>query len=85
MERCNPYAVAYKHMHMVEQEAIEAAQLSGTTVQTVRMLIKRGSDQRRYNNPTHDEVAAVFDGDDGAPPIPNNITVYPYIINHFAL
>ena len=33
--------------------------------------------QRRYNEPTHDEVAAVFIGEDGAPPVNRDIVIYP--------
>lgn len=40
------------------------------------MHFKRGPDRRRYNKPTHDEVAAVFVGQDGAPPAYRDIVVY---------
>ncbi|XP_066924644.1 uncharacterized protein [Clytia hemisphaerica] len=36
-----------------------------------------GPDQRRYNAPLHEEVAAVFSGDDGAPPGDMSIVVHP--------
>ena len=42
------------------------------------MFFKRGIDQRRYNEPRHDEVAAVFVGDDGAPPFQRDIVVELY-------
>ena len=35
-----------------------------------------GQDQRQYNEPRHDEVAAVFFGEGGAPLVHNDITVY---------
>ena len=40
------------------------------------MCLKTGGDRRRYNLPHHDEVAAVFIGDDGAPP-KTDVVVYP--------
>ena len=43
----------------------------------VRLHFKRGTDQRRYNEPAHDEVAAVFIGEDGAPPVNRDIIIYP--------
>lgn len=43
----------------------------------VRLFFKRGPDCRRYNEPTHNEVAAVFVGQDGAPPVDRDIVVYP--------
>ena len=36
-----------------------------------------GPDPRRYNAPLHDEVAAVFIGDDGSPPSDIEFVVYP--------
>ena len=43
----------------------------------MRLHFKRGPDQRRYNEPTHDEVAAVFIGEDGAPPVNRDVVIYP--------
>lgn len=40
-------------------------------------FFKRGPDCRRYNEPTHNEIAAVFVGEDGAPPANRDIVVYP--------
>ena len=34
-------------------------------------------DLRRYNEPTHYEVAAVFIGEDGAPPANRDVVIYP--------
>ena len=44
--------------------------------QEVRRFYKRGPDCRRYNEPTHDEVAVVFVGEDGAPPVNRDIVIY---------
>jgi len=41
------------------------------------MHFKWTKDQHRYNHPHHDEVAVVFVGDDGAPPLDRDIIVYP--------
>ena len=46
-------------------------------VPSIEMHFKCGRDQRRYNQPHHDEVAVVFVGDDGAPPLDRDIIVYP--------
>ena len=43
----------------------------------VTMCNKKGPDQRRYNDPTHDDVAAVFVASDGAPPLERDIVIYP--------
>ena len=77
MERVNPYAAAYKHMHVVEQECIQQAAENGTDPPEVMMYFKRGPDQRRYNNPKDDEVAAIFVSTDGAPPASRDIAVHP--------
>ena len=73
MEKISPYAAAYKHMYQVEQEQMRYF----GAIKTVKMIFKRGSDQRRYNEPRHDEVAAIFVGDEGAPPLKRDIIVYP--------
>ena len=43
----------------------------------MRLRFKCGPDQRRYNERTHDEVAAVFIGEDGAPPANRDVVIYP--------
>ena len=77
LNRINPYAAAYRHMYQVEQELVQTSNVPGEPLPTVTMVIKRGADQRRYNNPQLDEVAAVFVGPDGAPPVQKDIVVYP--------
>ena len=64
-------------MYQVEQEAMQTANMTGESPPTVTMVIKRGDDQRRYNDLHLDEVAAVFVGPDGAPPVQKDIIVYP--------
>ena len=77
LQRVNPYAAAYRHMHEVEQAQIQTAEEEGLAPQQVTMYLKRGNDKRRYNEPRHDEVAAIFIGNDGAPPPERDIVVYP--------
>nr|XP_047142898.1 uncharacterized protein LOC100213206 [Hydra vulgaris] len=40
------------------------------------MSLLEGGDRRRYNLPSHDEVAVVFVGEDGAPPISREVVIY---------
>jgi hypothetical protein len=77
LNEVNPYAAAYKHMQQVEAEQIAQATANNTVAPTVTMVIKRGHDRRRYNEPTHDEIAAVFVGRDGEPPEGRDIMVHP--------
>ena len=76
----SPYARAYRHMANVELEEIRRAADEGHPVMPVTMFFRRGSDQRRYNEPLHDEIAVVFVGEDGAPPgfKDRDIVVHPF-------
>ena len=73
----SPYASAFQHMHAVEQAEEQDAAEQDRQPQIVRLFFKRGPDCRRYNEPTHNEVAAVFVGEDGAPPAHRDVVVYP--------
>ena len=77
LDRVSPYAAAYRHMHEVVKEEEEKAQVNGTAPAKVTMVIKKGRDQRRYNDPTRDEVAAVFVSEDGSPPGDRDIVIQP--------
>lgn len=77
MQEHSPYVSAFKQMHTVEQEEQQHAAEHDNEPRIVRMFFKRGPDCRRYNEPTHNEVAAVFVGEDGAPPANRDIVVYP--------
>ena len=77
----NPYAKQYKHMSEVEYAENMRAVAAGVSPNVVSMIFREGADSRRYNAPT-DEVAAVFVGDDGAPPGNHDIVVYPKV-NHY--
>lgn len=61
----------------MEQDEAQDAELSNREPKQAKLYFKRGSDCRRYNKPTHDEVAAVFLGEDGAPPENMDIVIYP--------
>ena len=75
MVDCNPYVAAYRNMSQIEEEQ----RLNNASPQQVKMVFKTGINQRRYNTPVHDEVAAVFVGDsEGAPPSNVDIVVYPH-------
>ena len=74
IDQNSPYAAAYKYMHALSKVNNSAENRSP---REVRLHFKRGPDQRRYNEPAHDEVAAVFIGEDGAPPVNRDIIIYP--------
>ena len=78
LQRLNPFVAAYKQMHQIEQEEIERAATEQRSPSTVTMVIKKGKDPRRYNEPRHDEVAAIFVGQNGAPPPDRDIIIYPH-------
>ena len=78
LAKINPYAAAYKHMHQVEKEERRKAAENNTPVPDVRMYFKRNANQKRYNTPTHDEIAAVFVGEDGMPPFERDIVIHPH-------
>ena len=42
----------------------------------VKMSLLEGQDRRRYNLPSHNEVAVVFVGEDGAPPASREVVIY---------
>ena len=52
-------------MHTVEHEEEQHAAELDQEPRTVRLLFKRGPDCRRYNEPAHNEIAAVLVGEDG--------------------
>ena len=77
MQEYSLYARAFKQMHTIEQEEDNHAAELDREPQIVCLFFKPGPDCRRYNEPTHDEVAAVFVGEDGTPPANRDIVVYP--------
>nr|XP_047141146.1 uncharacterized protein LOC105850802 [Hydra vulgaris] len=73
----NPFALAFKNMAQVEDEEMRQAALEGRPTSVVKMPLLEGRDRRRYNLPSHDEVAIVFVGDDGAPPPSREVVIHP--------
>ena len=55
----------------------ENARAVNSPVQQIKMVFKTGRDERRFNAPVHDEVAAVFVGQQGAPPTHLDMVIYP--------
>ena len=56
IDQNSPYAAAYKCMHAVKQSEELCASTENRSPREVRLHFKHGPDQRRYNEPTHDEV-----------------------------
>uniref|UniRef100_UPI00358F89E5 uncharacterized protein n=1 Tax=Myxine glutinosa TaxID=7769 RepID=UPI00358F89E5 len=76
----NQYAQQYQNMGQILQRERQTAAANNQPVQPVRMIIaKRPFQDRRYDDPTTAEIAAVYVGDDGAPPDPANrdLEIYP--------
>ena len=72
---CNPYAAAYKNLNTREQEEMQLAGAEDREPRNIGMRFSAGPDRRRYNAPTHNDVAAVFVGEDD---IPNKQEFYVY-------
>ena len=73
----SPYAASYKWMAQVENEEQLNAIEEKRSVSSVTMIMRAGVDRRRCNAPLHEEVAAIFTGEDGAPPAARDIVIYP--------
>mgnify|MGYP003502413486 FL=1 len=71
----SPFALAFKNMAEVEEICLAA--IEGRSVSVVKMSLLEGQDRRRYNLPSHKEVAVVFVGEDGAPPASREVVIYP--------
>ena len=56
-------------MYNIEQQEIRQALLENRAVAEIRMHMRSSPDRRRYNQSTTDEVAAIYVGDDGSPPL----------------
>ena len=72
----NLFALAFKNMAEVEDEEIRRGALEGCLVSVVKMFLFEGQDRCRYNLPSHNEVAVVFVGEDGAPPASREVVIY---------
>jgi len=78
LQNINFYAQAYKSMYEVENEEIQRARAAGREVKpfTMRLRHERSKDYRRYNLPTANEVAVVFEDEDGQPPYNRDFCVH---------
>ncbi|XP_057290273.1 uncharacterized protein LOC130612959 [Hydractinia symbiolongicarpus] len=77
LNRDSPYAAAYSNMAEVEREETARVAAENRQPSVVSMVMREGNDRRRYNAPLHQEVAAIFVGNNGAPPAARDIVVYP--------
>ncbi len=80
LHRVNPYAHAYRNMAQVLQDERNRANAAEEQIQPVRIIIThKPSQDRRYDDPTTSEIAAVYVGQDEAPPGPTerDIVIYP--------
>ncbi|XP_045023162.1 uncharacterized protein LOC123467195 [Daphnia magna] len=78
----NPYAAIYKMMRQILEEEYRRAQDENLPHQTVGMIIssdRRNVDQRRYNNPTTNEIAVIFKSANGEPPSKRDIRGHLFI------
>jgi hypothetical protein len=75
IRRINPFAEAYKMLAEVERTTNES---SANNEHNVIMSICRQTnlDPRRYNRPNSNEVAIIFENENGEPPINRDIRVY---------
>ena len=73
----SPYAASYKWMAQVENEEQLKAIEEKRSVSSVTMIMRAGVDRRRCNAPLHEEDAAIFTGEDGAPPAARDFVIYP--------
>jgi hypothetical protein len=78
LRKINPYAHAYKMMHEVETEETLRCQRKGIVPKNVHMIIKRNEERKdhRYNISKSNEVAVVFVGEDGEPPIERDFCIF---------
>ncbi|XP_046642653.1 uncharacterized protein LOC124327698 [Daphnia pulicaria] len=72
----NPFAAIYKKMRQVLEEEYLKAEAENRPHQFVGMFIssdRKNLDQRRYNNPTTDDIAIIFKSVNGEPPVDRDI------------
>jgi hypothetical protein len=70
----------YHMLREIEAQALEEAQQAAKDIPIVNLVFRRDrqSDKRRYNEPTHNEIAMVFVNDDGEPPFERDLRIYPH-------
>ncbi|GBM73818.1 hypothetical protein AVEN_80247-1 [Araneus ventricosus] len=77
--RYNRLSDTYHMLREVESRVFSESKEAGEDVSVVNMVFRsdRHSDQRRYNEPTANAIAAVFVNSNGEPPFERDIRVYP--------
>ncbi|CAO4369137.1 unnamed protein product [Caenorhabditis nigoni] len=80
LKQHHPHTQSYKMMHQIEEEEKEKAELENRPERRVTMTfqIRSQDDQRRYQNPTADEVAVVYVGDDEDIPGKRGFTIHQH-------
>ena len=81
----NPFAAQFRNMGQILERERNSAAANNQPVPPVRMIMARCPHQdRRYDDPVAREVAAVYVGNDGAPPNPadRDIVIYPTADNN---
>ena len=78
VKEISPFARAYKMLHDVELTELRKAQLAGTTLPQISLILdtNSGNDSRSYNAPVSNEVAFVFKNDSGEPPADRDLRAY---------
>ncbi|EFO97109.1 hypothetical protein CRE_30483 [Caenorhabditis remanei] len=78
LKQHHPHVKSFKMMFEVEKEEKEKAALEKRPERTVKMTfqIRSQDDQRRYQNPTADEIAVVYVGDEEEIPGKRGLTVH---------
>ena len=80
IRRISPIAAAFKMMHEVEQEEIRRSKRQKRAALSIHMIFdinNRTRDQRRYNLPRANEVAAVFVRENGDVPKYRHVAIHP--------
>lgn len=74
----NPFAKASKMLYEVELEAEEAARRDNLpkSILTMAIIQSTATDPRRYNAPRANEVAIVFQSNDGEPPLERDLLIH---------
>ena len=73
----NLYALALKNVGEIEDEDIRPGALEGGPPSVAKTTLLEGGNRRRYNLPSHMEVAIEFVEDDGPPPTTRDVVIYP--------
>jgi hypothetical protein len=80
IRQINPYFAQFRQMNQMLREAEERAEAEGVEFVEPRMyLVHRPDEARgRYNDPVSAaDMAVVFTGDEGLPPAPSCLRIYP--------